>query len=35
MDVSRLNNLGWKANIDLYEGIKKVYLEIENTTWAK
>lgn len=35
MDVSRLNNLGWKANIDLYEGIKKVYLEIENTTWVK
>jgi GDP-L-fucose synthase len=35
MDVSMLNSLGWKANIDLYEGIKKVYLEIENTTWAK
>lgn len=34
MDVSNLNNLGWKANIDLYEGIKKVYAEIENTTWA-
>jgi GDP-L-fucose synthase len=34
MDVSRLNNLGWKANIDLYEGIKKVYVEIENTTWT-
>jgi GDP-L-fucose synthase len=34
MDVSNLNNLGWKANIDLYEGIKKVYVEIENTTWA-
>ena len=34
MDVSMLNSLGWKANIDLYEGIKKVYLEIENTTWA-
>ncbi len=34
MDVSNLNNLGWKAKIDLYEGIKKVYLEIENTSWA-
>jgi GDP-L-fucose synthase len=35
MDVSKLNDLGWKAKIDLYEGIKKVYSEIQNTTWAK
>jgi GDP-L-fucose synthase len=35
MDVSNLKSLGWKANIDLYEGIKKVYAEIENTAWVK
>jgi GDP-L-fucose synthase len=34
MDVSRLNDLGWKANIDLEEGIKKVYKEIKNTNWV-
>jgi GDP-L-fucose synthase len=34
MDVSRLNELGWEAEIYLDEGIKKVYMEIENTTWA-
>ncbi len=34
MDVSRLNDLGWKANIDLQEGIKKVYKEIKNTNWV-
>jgi GDP-L-fucose synthase len=34
MDVSKLNDLGWKAKIDLYEGIEKVYLEILNTTWV-
>lgn len=34
MDVSKLNDLGWKAKIYLNEGIKKVYLEIQNTTWA-
>lgn len=27
MDVSKLNSLGWKASIDLREGIKKVYEE--------
>lgn len=25
MDVSRINELGWKAKIDLHEGIKKTY----------
>jgi GDP-L-fucose synthase len=34
MDVSNLNNFGWKAKIDLNEGIKKVYMEIQNSTWA-
>ena len=27
MDVSRLRELGWKASIDLEEGIKRVYAE--------
>ena len=35
MDVSRLNNLGWKASIDLEEGIKKVYEEIKDRNWSK
>jgi GDP-L-fucose synthase len=33
MDVSKLNDLGWKAKISLKEGIKKVYEEIKNTDW--
>ncbi|MBS1641212.1 MAG: GDP-L-fucose synthase [Bacteroidetes bacterium] len=33
MDVSKLNNLGWKAAINLEEGIKKVFEEIKNTNW--
>lgn len=27
MDVQKLNNMGWKARIDLHEGIEKVYQE--------
>lgn len=30
MDVSRLHNLGWKAKIDLKEGIYKVYQEVKD-----
>jgi GDP-L-fucose synthase len=30
MDVSRINNLGWKASITLEEGIKKVYEEVKD-----
>jgi GDP-L-fucose synthase len=30
MDVSRINNLGWKASISLEEGIKKVYEEVKD-----
>lgn len=30
MDVSRLHNLGWKAKIDLKEGIDKVYQEVKD-----
>lgn len=33
MDVSKLSNLGWKANITLEEGIQKVYDEIKDTVW--
>jgi GDP-L-fucose synthase len=29
MDVQKLNNLGWKASIELREGIEKVYREFE------
>jgi GDP-L-fucose synthase len=30
MDVSKLNGLGWKASINLEEGIKMVYEEIKD-----
>ena len=33
MDVSKLTNLGWKANISLEEGIQKVYEEIKDRNW--
>ncbi|MEQ7800896.1 GDP-L-fucose synthase [Pedobacter sp. ASV1-7] len=33
MDVSKLNNLGWKARITLEDGIRKVYNEIKDITW--
>ncbi len=29
MDVTKLHGMGWKAKIELYEGIKKVYKEFE------
>lgn len=35
MDVSKLSNLGWKANITLEEGIQKVYDEIKDTVWEE
>jgi GDP-L-fucose synthase len=35
MDVSRLNSFGWKATIDLPQGIKRVYEEVKNMEWAK
>ena len=31
MDVSRINQLGWKHNISLEEGIKTVYEEVKDT----
>jgi GDP-L-fucose synthase len=33
MDVSKLNELGWKASISLEEGIKMVYEEIKDKIW--
>lgn len=33
MDVSKLSHLGWKAKINLSEGIQKVYEEIKDTNW--
>lgn len=33
-DVSKLNELGWKATISLEEGVKKVYQEIKNRDWS-
>lgn len=34
MDVSKLNNQGWKAKISLEEGIAKVYQEVKDLDWA-
>jgi GDP-L-fucose synthase len=34
MDVSKINNLGWKAKISLGEGVNRVYEEIKNRDWA-
>src|SRR5690606_11632253 len=31
MDVSRINQLGWKHNISLEDGIKTVYEEVKDT----
>jgi GDP-L-fucose synthase len=33
MDVTKLNNLGWKASIDLNEGINQVFDEIKAMNW--
>ena len=33
MDVNKLTRLGWKANISLEEGIKKLYEEIKENIW--
>jgi GDP-L-fucose synthase len=33
MDVSKLNNLGWKSSTSLEEGIKMVYEEIKDKIW--
>jgi GDP-L-fucose synthase len=33
MDVSKINSMGWKAEIPLREGIEAVYNDIKNTHW--
>lgn len=33
MDVTKLNNLGWRASTSLKEGLIKVYEEIKNNNW--
>lgn len=33
MDVSKLTNLGWKASINLNEGIKSVFEEVKKLEW--
>ena len=33
MDVTKINNLGWKASITLEEGITSVYQDIQNHDW--
>jgi len=34
MEVSRLRSLGWKASIELREGISRVYEEVSQHDWA-
>lgn len=34
LDVSRLNNLGWKASIELPEGICDVYQSVDKSSWT-
>ena len=33
MDVSKINQLGWKASIELEQGIRSVFNEIKDTIW--
>lgn len=35
MDVSKINSFGWKARIDLYQGISMVYELVKNAPWNK
>jgi len=35
MDVSKLHGLGWKARIELKEGISGVYHELKHTQWKQ
>jgi GDP-L-fucose synthase len=34
LDVSKLTNLGWVANISLEDGLKKIYEEIQYVNWS-
>jgi GDP-L-fucose synthase len=33
LDVSKINGLGWKANISLSEGLASVYAACRNEDW--
>lgn len=33
MDVSKINSFGWKAGIDLHQGISMVYEQVKNAPW--
>lgn len=35
MDVTKLHSLGWKASLNLEEGINKVYEEVKKKNWEK
>lgn len=35
MDVTKLHSLGWKASLNLEEGISKVYEEVKKEIWEK
>ncbi len=35
MDVTKLHSLGWKASLNLEEGINKVYEEVKKENWGK
>ena len=35
LDVSKLNTLGWKSSISLEKGLKMVYEEVKNKSWAQ
>ena len=34
LDISKLTNLGWVANISLEDGLKKIYEEIQYVNWS-
>jgi GDP-L-fucose synthase len=33
LDVTKINQLGWKANITLEQGIQKIYEEVKDNDW--
>jgi GDP-L-fucose synthase len=35
MDVSKLNDLGWRSSISLEDGIRKVYNEVKEYNWSQ
>ena len=35
MDVSKINDLGWKYTVELKQGIEKVYEDVKNMVFAK